>query len=281
MSCLRLHHCQGDLMAASAICEWRGARPCHCNPSVYPACQQGGCHAGGEESRRRRSSVDACLSACLSVSVDMLSGVKVTGQRRWVEGWGGWRGRVVRRTRRAANLPGHLARLTLFKQVPRRLVSCLVKWLTFWFNQHPRLPDELDHYQKCTGSAMSLTCQNQTRLLIYLLHSPWERSIVALCGLKVACPWCFVKLGWVPGTSLILSLARIILETQNGGPRKKNKHGIPASILNEDKPFSTGPLCIEISTFGCKFICLKVIDRYVFFSRGVGDKEARLMLATL
>lgn len=79
------------------------------------------------------------------------------------------------RPRGSANLPGHLARLTLFKQVPRRLVPCLVKWLTFWFNQHPRLPDELDHYQKCTGSAMSLTCQNQTHLLIYLLHSPWEQ----------------------------------------------------------------------------------------------------------
>lgn len=84
-----------------------------------------------------------------------------------------------------------------------------------------------------------------------------------------------------PRDSLILSLARIILKTQNGGLRKKNKHGIPASILNEHKLFSTGPLCIEMSTLGSKFVALlylKVIDRYVFFSSGVGDKEIRLML---
>lgn len=56
------------------------------------------------------------LPVCLSVSPDMLQEATITG---------------VQRTRRVANLPGHLARLTLFKQVPRRLVSCLVKWLTF------------------------------------------------------------------------------------------------------------------------------------------------------
>lgn len=39
--------------------------------------------------------------------------------------------RPVQRTRHVANLPGHLARLALFKQVPRRFVSCLVKCLTF------------------------------------------------------------------------------------------------------------------------------------------------------
>lgn len=64
-------------------------------------------------------STSLSLSVCLSaaVSPDML--YESDGNR------------AVRRTRRAANLPGHLARLTLFKQVPRRLVSCLVKWLTF------------------------------------------------------------------------------------------------------------------------------------------------------
>lgn len=142
----------------------------------------------------------------------------------------GWL-RAVQRPHSIGNLPGHLAWLTLFKQVPRRLVSCLVKWLTFWFNQHPRLPDELDHYQKCTGCAMSLTCQNPTHLLIYLLHSSW--SIVAVCRLKVACPWCVVKLGWAPETSIIWSPTHIILKTHNGGPEKKNKHSIPsASLLN-------------------------------------------------
>lgn len=166
---------------------------------------------------RRGGWIPLRLSPRLSVSPDMLQEATITG---------------VQRTRRIANLPGHLARLTLFKQVPRRLVSCLVKWLTFWFNQHPRLPDELDHYQKCTGSAVSLTCQSQTHLLIYLLHSH-ERSIVTLCGLKVVCPWCFVKLGWAPGTSIILSPTHIILKTHNGGLEKKNKHGIPSvSLLN-------------------------------------------------
>lgn len=118
-----------------------------------------------------------CMSVCLCGHVERSEGNRVVQVGGRV---GGGVGGAVRRTRRAANLPGHLARLMLFKQVPRRLVSCLVKWLTFWFNQHPRLPDELDHYQKCTGSAMSLTCQNQTRLLIYLLHSPWEEHCSAV-----------------------------------------------------------------------------------------------------
>lgn len=37
----------------------------------------------------------------------------------------------LQRTRHIANLPGHLARLALFKQVPRQFVSRLVKCLTF------------------------------------------------------------------------------------------------------------------------------------------------------
>ncbi len=131
-------------------------------PFCLPWVSEGWCHP--EREQKRWASVDSstsvCLSACLSGHVVGNDDNRAT--------------RGVQRPCRIANLPGHLARLTLFKQVPRRLVSCLVKWLTFWFNQHPRLPDELDHYQKCTGSAMSLTCQNQTHLLIYLLHSPWE-----------------------------------------------------------------------------------------------------------
>lgn len=139
------------------------AVPSH--PSVYSECQRADVTLR-ENTRGGPWWIPPCrcLSACLSVC---LSGhVMESDDNRAARG--------VQRPRSTANLPGHLARLTLFKQVPRRLVSCLVKWLTFWFNQHPRLPDELDHYQKCTGSAMSLTCQNPTRLLIYLLHSPWE-----------------------------------------------------------------------------------------------------------
>lgn len=134
-------------------------------PLCLPKVSEGWCHP--EREQKRWASVDssASLSAYLPVC---LSGHVVESDNRAV--------RWVQRTRSVANLPGHLARLTLFKQVPRRLVSCLVKWLTFWFNQHPRLPDELDHYQKCKGSAMSLTCQNQTHLLIYLLHSPPEEN---------------------------------------------------------------------------------------------------------
>lgn len=153
-------------MEASGTCEWRGTWSCHhtllftqsVRGPISPWERTEEVGLGGFLHVSLRLYV--CLSVCLSGHV-----VESDDNRavRWVQ-----------RPRSIANLPGHLARLTLFKQVPRRLVSCLVKWLTFWFNQHPRLPDELDHYQKCTGSAMSLTCQNQTHLLIYLLHSPWE-----------------------------------------------------------------------------------------------------------
>lgn len=59
----------------------------------------------------------------------------------------------------------------LFQQAFRRFLSHLVKCLTFWFNQHPWLPVELDHYQKCARYGVSLTCQRPTHLLIYLSHS--------------------------------------------------------------------------------------------------------------
>lgn len=165
MSCLQLFDCQADLMEASGTCEWRGTRSCHHTLSVYPECQRADVTL--RENRRSGprwipSRLSPSLTHSLSFSVCMsvcLSGHVVGSDDNGAV-------RRVQRTRGIANLPGHLARLTLFKQVPRRLVSCLVKWLTFWFNQHPRLPDELDHYQKCTGSAMSLTCQNQTHLLI-------------------------------------------------------------------------------------------------------------------
>lgn len=137
------------------------------SPLCLPRVSQGWCHPEREQKRWALGGflhVSIHLSECVCLSPDMLWEAMITGM-----GGGG-----VQRPRSIADLPGHLAWLTLFKQVPRRLVSCLVKWLTFWFNQHPRLPDELDHYQKCTGCAMSLTCQNQTHLLIYLLHSSWE-----------------------------------------------------------------------------------------------------------
>lgn len=159
LSCLELCDCQGDLMEVSSTCEWRGTWSRHHTLVFTPSVR--GLMSPWE--RTEEAGLGEFLHVCLSVSPDMLWG---RDDNRDVRG--------VQRPRSAANLPGHLARLTLFKQVPRRLVSCLVKWLTFWFNQHPRLPDGLDHYQKCTGSAMSLTCQNQTHLLIYLLHSPWE-----------------------------------------------------------------------------------------------------------
>lgn len=52
-----------------------------------------------------------------------------------------------------------------------------------------------------------------------------------MCGLKVACPWHVVKLGWTPETSLIWSPNLIILKTHNGGPEKKNKHSTPSASL--------------------------------------------------
>lgn len=66
------------------------------------------------------------------------------------------------------NLPGHLAVWAVPTSRGCPLTSRLVKWLTFWFNQEPRLPDELDHYQKCARNSLSLTCQDQTHLLTYL-----------------------------------------------------------------------------------------------------------------
>lgn len=162
MSCLQLCDCQGDLMEASSTCEWRGTWTCHHTLLFTQSVR------GLMSPWERTEEVGLCgfLHVSLCLSVCLFGHVVGSDDNRAVRG--------VQRTYSIANLPGHLAQLTLFKQVPRRLVSCLVKWLTFWFNQHPRLPDELDHYQKCTGSAMSLTCQNQTHLLIYLLHSPWE-----------------------------------------------------------------------------------------------------------
>lgn len=103
----------GDLTGASTTYVSEGER----GPSVSPQCQSAVLSGGGGPSVGPSTSLS--LSVCLSVAVspDML--YERDGNR------------AVRRTRRAANLPGHLARLTLFKQVPRRLVSCLVKWLTF------------------------------------------------------------------------------------------------------------------------------------------------------
>ncbi len=153
-------------MEVSTTREWRGARSCH-HTLVFTLSVRGLMSPWDRTEEVGLSGslhVSLHLSVCLPVC--LFGHVAGSDDNRAVRG--------VQRTRGTANLPGHLALLTLFKQVPRRLVSCLVKWLTFWFNQHPRLPDELDHYQKCTGSAMSLTCQNQTHLLIYLSHSPWE-----------------------------------------------------------------------------------------------------------
>lgn len=83
------------------------------HPSVYPECQR----ADVTMRENRRGGPRWILPVCLSGRVVPSDGNRAV--------------RGVQRTRRAANLPGHLARLMLFKQVPRRLVSCLVKWLTF------------------------------------------------------------------------------------------------------------------------------------------------------
>lgn len=164
MSCLQLCDCQGDLMEASSTCEWRGTWSCHHHhPGVYLECHRA--DVTQRENRRGGPSADSStsLSICLraSVSPDMLWEAMITGG--------------------CAEFSGHAAlQISLAILHGSRCSNrfhaglCLVKWLTFWFNQHPRLPDELDHYQKCTGCAMSLTCQNQTHLLIYLLHSPRE-----------------------------------------------------------------------------------------------------------
>lgn len=64
----------------------------------------------------------SCTSVRLSGRVEQSEGSRRVG-RVGVHEAGGGGG--------AANLHGHLARLTLFKQVRRRLVPCLVKWLTF------------------------------------------------------------------------------------------------------------------------------------------------------
>lgn len=71
-----------------------------------------------------QASLDSITTACLSVC---LSGLVLQ-----TDGGDGNRAvRRVQRTRHIANLPGHLARLMLFKQVPRWFVSRLVKCLTF------------------------------------------------------------------------------------------------------------------------------------------------------
>lgn len=151
-------------MEAPSAREWRGTWTCH-HTLLFTQSVRG---LMSPWERTEQVGPAGFLPACLSVCLPACLSGHVVGSddNRPVRG--------VQRTRSIANLHGHLARLTLFKQVPRQLVSCLVKWLTFWFNQHPCLPDELDHYQKCTGSAMSLTCQHQTHLLIYLWHAPRE-----------------------------------------------------------------------------------------------------------
>lgn len=68
--------------------------------------------------------MDSIAAVCSSVR---LSGLVVQSDG----GDGNRAARRVQRTRHIANLPGHLARLALFKQVPRRFVSRLVKCLTF------------------------------------------------------------------------------------------------------------------------------------------------------
>lgn len=117
MCAARLQLCdrQSDLMAASCTPE-RGRGPWR-----SPVCAQ---RQQADVSPRRRASVDSstsvCLSVCLSGLVEQSDG-----------GDGNRAARRVERTRHTANLPGHLARLALFKQVPRRFVSRLVKCLTF------------------------------------------------------------------------------------------------------------------------------------------------------
>lgn len=104
------------------------------------------------------------------------------GERRsegygWVSrGWW-WRHRVQQYNSQCVFLSRHVLESTILRHVPlfqqafRWFLSRLVKCLTFWFNQHPWLPVELDHYQKCARYAVSLTCQRPTHLLIYLSHS--------------------------------------------------------------------------------------------------------------
>lgn len=74
---------------------------------------------------------------------------------------------------------------------------------------------------------MSLTCQNQTRLLIYLLHSPREERRVAPSLVAL------LNLDETQGLLSFCLAARILLRTQSSGLREKNKHGIPASIQKE------------------------------------------------
>lgn len=219
MSSLQLCDCQGDLMKASGACERRGAQPC-----VYPDGRR------TDVTRREQerwasadSSASPSLPVHLPVSPDMSWEVMITGL--------------------CAEFSGHAAlQISLAilhgsrcsNRFPRRLVSCLVKWLTFWFNQHPCLPDELDHYQKCTGSAMSLTCQNQTHLLIYLLQSPWEEWRNTVCA--QGCLSLVLCQTWLRPGDLEISISTLhLLKTHIGGLEKK-KQTWHSSLWSPERP---------------------------------------------